>query len=203
MFLSLLSQPCFTLVTHAIPKPFSQAILLPCYMYPLMMTCSLFSYPLSEDLYVVLSWPLPFFLHQSCHFYSPVIDLALLTWNIFSITDLRNLTQTYYLHWGRQERLADVSKVQEHKRLELCPKLGGQSGPGSAQAPVVPGRRVYLLPFSDRLSPASVDAPPSHLSSYPVTTHALLFQFLPPAQGSSAIPHTSPLCFRKRSSSTI
>jgi hypothetical protein len=47
--------PCFTLVTHAIPKPVSQAMLLPCYMYPVMMPCSLFSYPLSEDLYVVLS----------------------------------------------------------------------------------------------------------------------------------------------------
>jgi hypothetical protein len=78
MFLSLLSQTCFTLVTHAIAKPVSEAMLLPCSMYSVMMPCSLFSYPLSEDLYVVLSCPLPFVPHQSCHYYSLVIDLALL-----------------------------------------------------------------------------------------------------------------------------
>jgi hypothetical protein len=98
MFLSLWSQPCFTLFTHAIPKPVSQAMLLPCYMYPVMMPCSLFSYPLSEDLYFLLSWPLPFVPHQSFHYYSLVIYLAILPWNIFSITDLRHFTQTYYLH---------------------------------------------------------------------------------------------------------
>ncbi|KAA1120546.1 hypothetical protein PGTUg99_016076 [Puccinia graminis f. sp. tritici] len=51
-----------------------------------------------------------------------------------TIGERSTMTKDYSL--GETGALADVSKVQEHERLELCPRLRGQGKTGSARPPI-------------------------------------------------------------------